>query len=136
MRRPRRMAGPSQSSRDDYAANQYESELITSPRARVPKDHQICIAIELLMNETCPSAKQTLAPPGWLLLELVMLEWSADTTLQVLQPNRQARHWYCGELGGTIVLNIDMASAPQAQNSPSSVWRPAPDVAVANAALH
>ena len=32
-------------------------------------------------------------------------------------------HWYCVEFGGTIVLNIDIVSAPQAQSQPLSALR-------------
>ena len=54
--------------------DQYESELITSPPARVPSCHHVLIEIEPLMNWTCPSPIITLAPPEWLLLALTMLE--------------------------------------------------------------
>ncbi len=54
--------------------DQYESELITSPPARVPSCHHVFIEIELLMNVTWPSAIRTLQPPGWLLEAFMMFE--------------------------------------------------------------
>src|SRR5262245_41363268 len=43
---------------------QYESELSTSPRLRVPRDNQVNWPIESLMNRTEPSDRETLTPPG------------------------------------------------------------------------
>ena len=45
--------------------DQYESALITSPLAFVPRASQVWMLIELLMNRTLPSAIVTLTPPGW-----------------------------------------------------------------------
>ena len=59
--------GPGQS-KATVLRNQYESELRTSLRLRVPMAHQVWRAIEFLMNLTEPSAKQTLTPPEWLLV--------------------------------------------------------------------
>ena len=41
---------------------------MTSPRLRVPSAHHVGRLTEFLMNLTEPSAKQTLTPPGWLLV--------------------------------------------------------------------
>ena len=46
---------------------QNESELITSPPARVPRDCQVLSLTVCFMNLTDPSAKPMLTPPGWLL---------------------------------------------------------------------
>ena len=48
--------------------DQYASELITSPKARLPRAHQVCRLTESLMNLTEPSVKATFTPPEWLLL--------------------------------------------------------------------
>ena len=64
-----------------------------------------------------------------------MLEWSADYDAAAIAAEPAARHGNCVELGGTIVLNIDMVSAPHAQFSPLSVLRPRPGAADANAVV-
>ena len=43
------------------------SELMTSPRLRLPRAHQVFGATVFLMKWTEPSAKATFTPPGWLL---------------------------------------------------------------------
>ena len=45
--------------------NQYESALITSPPARVPRAFHVLKLTFDLMNRTDPSMRSTLAPPGW-----------------------------------------------------------------------
>jgi hypothetical protein len=47
---------------------QYESELSTSPPARVPSPHHVCRLTDDLMKCTDPSAKQTFTPPECRLL--------------------------------------------------------------------
>jgi hypothetical protein len=49
------------------APPQYESELMTSPRLRLPRAHHVFGATVFLMKWTEPSAKPTFTPPGWLL---------------------------------------------------------------------
>ena len=44
---------------------QYESELMTSPPAIVPRARQVLPSMELLMKWTLPSANTALTPPGW-----------------------------------------------------------------------
>src|SRR5262245_50884906 len=105
---------------------------MTSPLARVPRAIQMFICVVPLTNRTLPSDISTLAPPGWLLVALVMCEWSDEPVPQPPQPNRHWPHWYCVELGGTIVLNRAIASAPQAQCRPRLVLSPALFAAEAN----
>jgi hypothetical protein len=106
-----------------HGPNQYESELITSPLARVPSCHHAFIEIELLTNWTWPSAIITLHPPGWLLVAGVMFPWSADSTSQPRQPLRHEAHGNCVEFGGTMVLNIVIDSAPHDHSQPRLVLR-------------
>ena len=51
--------------RPEILVDQYDSDEITSPLARVPSAHQVGIAIEFLMNFTLPSPNPTLTPPEW-----------------------------------------------------------------------
>ena len=51
-------------------SDQYESELMTSPLARVPSAHQMFMLIVLFTNRTLPSAIIVLTPPGCMLLAL------------------------------------------------------------------
>ena len=53
-------------------SDQYESAPSTSPPDLVPNAHHVGALMVSLMNLTEPSVKQTLTPPGWLLVAVII----------------------------------------------------------------
>src|SRR3954466_11343148 len=76
-----------------------------------------------LMKRTEPSPMQTLTPPGWKLVALLICAASAP---QPAHWWRQDLQGYCFEFGGTMVANIDTPVVPHPQRSPPRLVKLAP----------